>query len=470
MGKRELLLIAAFVIVGTIVYQVTAPPPAPGERSFSLGQLIENIRRDVRGQRASAEVDDHEHAPRRRRRHRAASSTLPRTGELTITGEDRTDIDVRAPRPRPTASTRPRRSGWPRQPSLKIDDAGARARRSRSTYPTPRRHSSARIVLHVPARLQRPLEPQRRAGSRSSRVAASISQCARRKPTSSDIAGRVSRHLPRRRARDRRRRVAEAHDARQPTSQLERVRGETSHEHATAASCRCSELAGPIDIDHATAADIDAREARQDHRHRSDQRSRRHGVGEGPADRGAHRRPRRRGRRRRSSAPRRWPSTAKAASRSRSRRRPAATSSTPSPADGDHHRCRPDTLEVATSEPGAPRDRTDQRRRPDDHASRATRRHRRCDRAESAAIDALRLRSELSSIERCDFSRIDNPQSAICNHQVDSLSCRKLSVFREVTRALHCAPARNIARRSDAPSPRQGARRLRVRCIRRPRC
>ncbi len=46
MGKRELLLVAAFVIVGALVYQLTAPPPGPGERSFSLSQLIGNIRRE----------------------------------------------------------------------------------------------------------------------------------------------------------------------------------------------------------------------------------------------------------------------------------------------------------------------------------------------------------------------------------------------------------------------------------------
>ena len=36
MGKRELLLIFCFVIVGVVVYQATARPPAPGERGLSL--------------------------------------------------------------------------------------------------------------------------------------------------------------------------------------------------------------------------------------------------------------------------------------------------------------------------------------------------------------------------------------------------------------------------------------------------
>ncbi len=86
MGKRELLLIVAFVIVGAVVYQVTAPPPAPGERSFSLGRVIESIRREVRGNRASAE--------------KTTTSTHPldagvtelrvvARGEITVTGEER---------------------------------------------------------------------------------------------------------------------------------------------------------------------------------------------------------------------------------------------------------------------------------------------------------------------------------------------------------------------------------------------
>ena len=56
MGKRELLLIAAFVIVGAMVYQFTAPPAAPGERRFVPGQILDHVRRAMRGNRSSAEV------------------------------------------------------------------------------------------------------------------------------------------------------------------------------------------------------------------------------------------------------------------------------------------------------------------------------------------------------------------------------------------------------------------------------
>ena len=45
MGKRELLLVVGFLLAGAIVYQATAPPPAPGERSFSWTQVVEHFRK-----------------------------------------------------------------------------------------------------------------------------------------------------------------------------------------------------------------------------------------------------------------------------------------------------------------------------------------------------------------------------------------------------------------------------------------
>ena len=45
MGKRELLIIAAFVVIGTVVYQLTAPDPKPGEKAFSFSGLMSALRR-----------------------------------------------------------------------------------------------------------------------------------------------------------------------------------------------------------------------------------------------------------------------------------------------------------------------------------------------------------------------------------------------------------------------------------------
>jgi hypothetical protein len=51
MGKRELLIVAAFVIIGAVAYHVTAPPTRAGERGFSLTALREAFRNHGRGPR-----------------------------------------------------------------------------------------------------------------------------------------------------------------------------------------------------------------------------------------------------------------------------------------------------------------------------------------------------------------------------------------------------------------------------------
>jgi hypothetical protein len=90
MGKRELLLIGAFVILGSAIYWATAPPPPPGERGFSLSTIIDHVRREIRGNPATAEL--------------TTTTVLPKTPELTevrfeigaapltIVGETRNDI------------------------------------------------------------------------------------------------------------------------------------------------------------------------------------------------------------------------------------------------------------------------------------------------------------------------------------------------------------------------------------------
>ena len=56
MGKRELLLIGGFVLVGCLVYWATAPAAAPGERGFSLATILDRVHREVRGNQSSAEL------------------------------------------------------------------------------------------------------------------------------------------------------------------------------------------------------------------------------------------------------------------------------------------------------------------------------------------------------------------------------------------------------------------------------
>jgi len=146
MGKRELLLIVGFFIAGAIVYQFTAPPPGPGERSFSLGRIIESLRREVRGNSASAELTTKSTHPI------DASVTELRVmrSEVTVAGEDRADM---------AAELWIHSNGYDdaeaqqlvKESTLKIERAGGRIVVS-VDFPEGGRQRS-RLLLKVPARL-----------------------------------------------------------------------------------------------------------------------------------------------------------------------------------------------------------------------------------------------------------------------------------------------------------------------------
>src|SRR5262245_25313451 len=91
MGKRELLIAVAFVLVGIVAYQLSAPPPKDGERGFSLSRIFSNMRREIRGNPSRASVK--------------TTATLPvgaavtevrltpgRSFTIAVTGEPREDI------------------------------------------------------------------------------------------------------------------------------------------------------------------------------------------------------------------------------------------------------------------------------------------------------------------------------------------------------------------------------------------
>src|SRR4051794_30478875 len=93
MGKRELLLILGFAVVGTLVYQFTARPSAESSSHFSVNAVVDHLRQAVRGNQANAEVVTTEtHAL-------SAATTEIRIAfansseSLTITGEDRSDVE-----------------------------------------------------------------------------------------------------------------------------------------------------------------------------------------------------------------------------------------------------------------------------------------------------------------------------------------------------------------------------------------
>jgi hypothetical protein len=107
MGKRELLIVAAFVIIGAVAYHVTAPAPRPGERGFSLTALREAWRSRGRGPRARAKVTTNGVA--------ALASTVNEisvsgVSTVIVTAEARQDVawglDVESPGPDDATATR----------------------------------------------------------------------------------------------------------------------------------------------------------------------------------------------------------------------------------------------------------------------------------------------------------------------------------------------------------------------------
>lgn len=53
MGRRELAIAIGFLVAGLLAYQVTAPPPKAGERSFSIARMWEGLKREVQADSAS---------------------------------------------------------------------------------------------------------------------------------------------------------------------------------------------------------------------------------------------------------------------------------------------------------------------------------------------------------------------------------------------------------------------------------
>ncbi len=90
MGKRELLLILVFAVVGVVIYQLTAPSRPEG-RGFGLGRLIQSARREIQSDRVQAE-----HTTRTTTRLDSAVDELrvDSITSVTLVGEDRDDVAI----------------------------------------------------------------------------------------------------------------------------------------------------------------------------------------------------------------------------------------------------------------------------------------------------------------------------------------------------------------------------------------
>ena len=91
MGKRELLIIIAFVAVGALAYQLTAPAPKEGESGFSISKIFSGIRNEIRSHAASANVTTSGAVALRPGVTEIRLNAM-RSMPVTVIGEKRTDI------------------------------------------------------------------------------------------------------------------------------------------------------------------------------------------------------------------------------------------------------------------------------------------------------------------------------------------------------------------------------------------
>ncbi len=149
MGKRELLLIVAFAVVGVIVYQVTAPAPPAGSRTVTVGGVLDKMRRAARGNRASAEITTTQtqaiDASVTDLRLRLANAAI------RVEGEARTDVAVEL-HVWSNGYDDAEAQSLAKQTALKLDPAGG-AVIATIQYPDPGQQR-ATVTLKVPARLR----------------------------------------------------------------------------------------------------------------------------------------------------------------------------------------------------------------------------------------------------------------------------------------------------------------------------
>lgn len=148
MGKRELIIVIAFAVIGALAYQFTAPPATAGSRSFSFADFFRNARTEMRGN------------PGRGKFVHTASVPVPAdlrevrligvSENVKIIGEARDTIDyeftVSSNGPDDAAAV-----AFAKESVLERDDLGD-SLVLRAVYPKAAQQRST-IVMHVPARL-----------------------------------------------------------------------------------------------------------------------------------------------------------------------------------------------------------------------------------------------------------------------------------------------------------------------------
>jgi hypothetical protein len=146
MGKRELLIILAFIVAGGIAYKLTAPAAKPGE-GFSFSRLWSSAKRNVRTNASSTTISKKGTIP--------VSSALEElritsTGTTRVFGEDRKDItyELEIESTGPDEATARQ---YAERTVLTQDDQGS-SFALRVSYPR-EGQQRATFAIHVPARL-----------------------------------------------------------------------------------------------------------------------------------------------------------------------------------------------------------------------------------------------------------------------------------------------------------------------------
>jgi hypothetical protein len=163
MRKRELLIIAAFAVMGVVAYQLTAAPAPDGRRRFSLANFMDELRRETDGRRAVATVTTEGTVDVATEVTEARVSNI---SHVTIRGEARDDI----------AYTLQVESGGPNQEAARENAGRARLSEDRlgpilslgARFPPGGRHV-ATLTLIVPARLRLRVEAAPGSGSLEAR-------------------------------------------------------------------------------------------------------------------------------------------------------------------------------------------------------------------------------------------------------------------------------------------------------------
>jgi len=148
MGKREVLILAGFIVVGVVIYQFTAPP-ATGESSFSFANWFGEVRRDMRGDPGRAEVTHSAVLPVTRDLREVRILGVGRGG-VTVVGEDRADVAYELT----VASTGPddEQAKVYADRTVFVPDQVADTLMLRVSYPT-EATQTASATLRVPSRL-----------------------------------------------------------------------------------------------------------------------------------------------------------------------------------------------------------------------------------------------------------------------------------------------------------------------------